>query len=159
MLPRVAAQHVALRPPQDRQAHIGVHAQKQAGLNYIGVVLPVGKMLTEQMHELAAIARELGDGDIRLTVWQNLLISGIPDGKLDRAKARLESTGLDWRASSVRAGLVACTGSQGCKFANAATKVHAEKIAAWCEPKVQLDTPVNIHVTGCKEQLCATLYR
>ena len=154
---RVATDFVAPRPKQDRQAHVGVHAQKQPGLNYIGVVLPVGKMLCEQMYELAAIARDLGDGDIRLTVWQNLLISGIADDKLEKAKARIESAGLEWRASSIRAGLVACTGSQGCKFAASATKRHAEEIAAWCEPKVVLDTPVNIHLTGCHHS-CAQHY-
>ena len=145
------------RPVQDRHAHVGVHKQKQPGLNYVGVVLPVGKMLTEQMYAIADIARDLGDGDIRLTVWQNLLISGIPDGKVEEATARIEAAGLDWRASSIRAGLVACTGSQGCKFANATTKLNAEQIAAWCEPKVSLDTPVNIHLTGCKNS-CAQHY-
>jgi ferredoxin-nitrite reductase len=156
-LPRVAAEHVAPRPAQDRHAHVGVHAQKQAGLNYIGVVLPVGKMDCEQMHELAAIARELGDGDIRLTVWQNLLLSGIPDDKLDKAKARIESTGLAWQATPIRAGLVACTGSQGCKFAAAPTKLNAQAIAAWCEPRVKLDQPINIHLTGCHNS-CAQHY-
>ena len=52
--------------------------QKQAGLHWIGVVLPVGKLTVEQMHGLAGVARDFGDGDIRLTVWQNLLISGVP---------------------------------------------------------------------------------
>lgn len=156
-LTRVDAVFVAPRPAQDRQAHIGVHPQKQAGLNYLGVVLPVGKMMCEQMYELAAIARDLGDGDIRLTVWQNLLISGIPDDKIEAAKSRIESTGLEWRASSIRAGLVACTGSQGCKFAASPTKRNAEEIAAWCESKVTLDTPVNIHLTGCHHS-CAQHY-
>ncbi len=156
-LVRVESRFVASRPVQDRQAHIGVHPQKQKGLNYVGVVLPVGKMLCEQMYELAAISRDLGDGDIRLTVWQNLLISGIPDDKLAEAKARIESTGLEWRASSIRAGLIACTGSQGCKFAASPTKRNAEEIAAWCEPRVTLDTPVNIHLTGCHHS-CAQHY-
>ena len=156
-LPRVEAAHVEPRPAQDRQAHIGVHAQKQPGLNYIGVVLPVGKMMCEQMQELAAIAGELGDGDIRLTVWQNLLISGIPDGKLESAKARIESAGFDWRASAIRAGLIACTGSQGCKFAASPTKKNAEEIAAYLEPNISLDTPVNIHLTGCHNS-CAQHY-
>ena len=156
-LARVDQGHVAPRPAQDRHAHVGVHRQKQNGLNYIGVVLPVGKMVVEQMHELAAIAGELGDGDMRLTVWQNLLISGIPDDKLERAKARIESTGLEWRASSIRAGLVACTGSQGCKFAASPTKLNAEAIAAWCEPRVELNLPVNIHLTGCHNS-CAQHY-
>lgn len=154
---RLDAAQVAPRPQHDRSAHVGVHPQKQAGLNYIGVVLPVGKLLTEQMYELAAIAQELGDGDIRLTVWQNLLLSGIPDAKLETAKARIESTGLEWRASAIRAGLVACTGSQGCKFAASPTKLNAEAIARWCEPRVELNLPVNIHLTGCHNS-CAQHY-
>ena len=156
-LPRVDGGLVEPRPVQDRQAHIGVHPQKQAALNYIGVVLPVGKMLVEQMHEIAALARDLGDGDIRLTVWQNLLISGVPDDKIEAAKARIESAGLDWRASSIRAGLVACTGSEGCKFAASPTKRNAEEIAAFLEPRVTLDLPVNIHLTGCHNS-CAQHY-
>ena len=156
-LARVAAEHVAPRPAQDRLAHVGVHRQKQDGLNYIGVVLPVGKMTVAQMRDLAALARELGDGDIRLTVWQNLLVSGIPEAKLDEAKARIEATGAAWQASSIRAGLIACTGSQGCKFAASPTKLNAEEIAAWCEPRVELDQPVNIHLTGCHNS-CAQHY-
>src|SRR5262249_59120243 len=50
---------------------------------------------------------------------------------------------------AIRAGLVACTGNVGCKFAASDTKRHAEEIARRCEPRVALDTPVNIHLTGC----------
>ena len=85
---------VAPRPVFDRSAHIGIHAQKQQGLNWIGVVLPVGRMSVAQMHGLAAIARDLGDGDLRLTVWQNLLISGVPTEKLAEAQERIEALGL-----------------------------------------------------------------
>ena len=73
---RVPAEALAPRPAFDRMAHIGVHKQKQEGLNWIGVSLPLGKVTCEQMRGLAKIAQDLGDGDIRLTVWQNLLISG-----------------------------------------------------------------------------------
>jgi ferredoxin-nitrite reductase len=140
---------VAPRPAFDRTAHIGIHAQKQQGLNWIGVVLPVGRMSVAQMHGLAAIARDLGDGDLRLTVWQNLLISGIPTEKLAEAQERIEALGLAIQTNAIRSGLVACTGNTGCKFAASDTKRHAEDIAAWCETRVALDTPVNIHLTGC----------
>jgi len=73
---RVPPEALAPRPNFDRTAHIGVHKQKQEGLNWIGVALPLGKVTCEQMRGLAKIAQDLGDGDIRLTVWQNLLISG-----------------------------------------------------------------------------------
>ncbi len=156
-LTRVPAEAIATRPIFDRAAHIGVHAQKQAGLNWIGVVFPVGKITALQMQGLAKIAQDLGDGDIRLTVWQNLLVSGVPDDKVELAKAAIEKLGLDWKASSIRAGLVACTGSKGCRFSASDTKSHAEDIARWCEARVALDGPVNIHLTGCHNS-CAQHY-
>jgi ferredoxin-nitrite reductase len=140
---------LAPRPAFDRIAHIGVHAQKQEGLNWIGIVVPVGRMSVAQMHGLAATARECGDGDLRLTVWQNLLLSGVPTEKLAEAQARIEALGLAIHTNAIRSGLVACTGNTGCKFAASDTKRHAEEIARWCETRVALDTPVNIHLTGC----------
>jgi ferredoxin-nitrite reductase len=120
-------------------------------------VVPVGRMTVAQMKGLAGIAGDLGDGDLRLTVWQNLLISGVSTAKLDAAKARIEALGLAVETNAIRAGLVACTGNTGCKFAASDTKRHAEEIAAWCETRVALDTPVNIHLTGCHHS-CAQHY-
>ncbi len=156
-LVRVGATFVAPRPAYDRLAHIGVHAQAQAGLNWIGVALPVGKLTVAQMRVIAAIARHSGDGDIRLTVWQNLLISGVPDASVDDVLANLEAIGLSAEASLLRAGLIACTGATGCKFAAAHTKEDALAIAAHCEPQIVLDQPVNIHLTGCHNS-CAQHY-
>jgi len=82
-------------------------------------------------------------------VWQNLLISGVPASKVDVARKRIEALGLAVEANALRSGLVACTGNTGCKFAASNTKGHAEEIARWCETRVALDTPVNIHLTGC----------
>ena len=140
---------VAPRPPFDRTAHIDIHPQKQHGLNWIGIVVPVGRLSVAQMRGLAATAHDLGDGDLRLTVWQNLLISGVPTDKLSAAQQRIEALGLAITTNAIRSGLVACTGNTGCKFAASDTKRHAEEIARWCETRVPLDTPVNIHLTGC----------
>ena len=153
------APHEAIRPrpPFDRAAHIGVHAQKQPGLNWIGVVLPVGKLTAAQMRGVARISQDFGDGDIRLTVWQNLLISGVPSEKIADAEAAIVSLGLATKATPIRAGLVACTGNVGCKFAASDTKRHADEIARWCEGRVEIDTPLNIHLTGCHHS-CAQHY-
>ena len=140
---------VVTRPAFSRTAHIGAHSQKQEGLNWVGVVVPVGYLSSAQMHGLAEIAGEFGDGDIRLTVWQNLLISGVPSKKLKAASAKIQSLGLAITTNAVRSGLVACTGNTGCKFAASDTKRHAEDIARWCETRLELDTPINIHLTGC----------
>jgi ferredoxin-nitrite reductase len=156
-LTRVPADAIAPRPEVDRMSHIGAHRQKQDGLNWIGVVLPVGKLTCEQMRGLAKIAQDLGDGEIRLTVWQNLLLSGVRDDNVALASAAIEQLGLAVKSSQLRAGLIACTGNAGCKFAASNTKLHAADIADWCEPRVEVDTPLNIHLTGCHHS-CAQHY-
>jgi len=156
-LVRAPAEAIAPRPAFDRMAHIGVHGQKQEGLNWIGVVLPLGKLIGDQMRGLAKIAQDLGDGDIRLTVWQNLLLSGVRDENVALATAAIEKLGLAVKASQIRAGLIACTGNAGCKFAASDTKRHAAEIGDWCERRVDIDTPLNIHLTGCHHS-CAQHY-
>ncbi len=154
---RLPDEVVKPRPEPDRLAHIGVHPQKQKGLNWIGVVLPTGRMTADEMRGLADIARRFGDGDLRLTVWQNLLISGVPDTKVADALAALAAIGLSAEATPIRAGLVACTGNTGCKFAASDTKGTAEMIAAHVEARLEMDQPVNIHLTGCHHS-CAQHY-
>ena len=156
-LTRAPADAVAPRPAFDRMAHIGVHQQKQQGLNWIGVVLPLGKLTGDQMRGLAKIAQDLGDGEIRLTVWQNLLISGVRDENVALASAAIDKLGLAVKASPIRAGLIACTGNTGCKFAASDTKRHAAEIGDWCETRLNIDTPLNIHLTGCHHS-CAQHY-
>ena len=109
------------------------------------------------MRGLAKIAQDLGDGDIRLTVWQNLLIPGVRDENVELAIAAIEAIGLAVEASQIRAGLIACTGNAGCKFAASNTKRHAAEIGDWCEPRVNIETPLNIHLTGCHHS-CAQHY-
>src|SRR6185312_3503282 len=156
-LTRAPKDAIAPRSAFGRMAHIGAHKQKQAGLNWIGVVLPVGKLTAEQMRGLARIAHDLGDGEIRLTVWQNLLLSGVRDENVALASVAIEKLGLSTKASQIRAGLIACTGNAGCKFAASDTKRHAAGIGDWCESRVDIDTPLNIHLTGCHHS-CAQHY-
>jgi ferredoxin-nitrite reductase len=156
-LARVPAEAIAPRPPQDRLGHVGVHPQKQEGYAYVGVVCPVGRLTAEQMHGLADIAKRHGSGTLRLTVWQNLLISDIPQARVEAALRAIEALGLGWRAGPVRAGLVACTGNAGCKFSASDTKRHASALADWLEARIAIDRPLNIHLTGCHHS-CAQHY-
>ena len=145
------------RGPVGKHVHVDVHPQRQSGLSYVGVALPVGRLQANQMRALAEIADRFGSGTIRLTVWQNVIISDIADENLEPVKAAIEAPGLHWQATSFRAGLVACTGSAGCKYAAADTKKHALAIARHLESKLELDQPINIHVTGCQHS-CAQHY-
>ncbi len=133
----------------DRWAHVDVHSQKQPGLSYVGVVLPVGRVTSLQCRGLAKIASRFGSSSIRLTVWQNLIIPDIANVDIESVQRSIEELGLGWRTSSFRAGLVACTGSAGCKFAAADTKKHSMILAEYLEERFELDQPINIHFTGC----------
>jgi ferredoxin-nitrite reductase len=156
-LRRAAGAEVAPRPMADKGGHIGVHDQKQAGLNYLGLVLPVGRLTSEQMRGLAEISERFGSGTLRLTVWQNLLVSDVADCDVGVCIAAINALGLGVEASAIRRGLVACTGNAGCKFSASNTKGHALKLADYLEARLAVDLPINIHLTGCHHS-CAQHY-
>jgi ferredoxin-nitrite reductase len=72
-------------------------------------------------------------------------------------KRNLVRMGFHHEASSIMGGVVACTGNAGCKFASTATKAQGIELAKHLEKKVQLDQPINIHLTGCPNS-CAQHY-
>ncbi|MEO9649124.1 MAG: NirA family protein [Roseobacter sp.] len=149
--------HDAPRGSIDRSGHIGVHPQCEAGLNYIGLAQEVGHLSAEQMRRIGAVAQRFGKNDVRLTVWQNTLIPHIADADVDAAAASLAELGLGHSATSFAAGAVACTGKAGCKLGLAFTKQNATSIVRHLEGKFSLDSPINIHLTGCPNS-CAQHY-
>jgi ferredoxin-nitrite reductase len=109
------------------------------------------------MRALADIADRWGSGELRLTVWQNLILPNVPTAHLDDVTNALLAAGLDYRAGRVLSGTVACTGSQGCRFAATDTKSHAVALAATLDKLAIIDQPINLHVTGCHNS-CAQHY-
>jgi ferredoxin-nitrite reductase len=151
-----ASQCVPPSPPI-RHGHIGAYKQSKRGLNYIGVVIPVGRMKPKQMRRLAELAANYGTGELRLTPWQNLLLPNIPDGFVETVKRSLVRLGFHHESTAISGGLVACTGNTGCKWAATNTKGQALELARYLEKRVQLDQPINIHLTGCQHS-CAQHY-
>jgi ferredoxin-nitrite reductase len=146
-----------LRVAIDRAGHIGVHPQRQSGLRYVGVSVPVGRLPAAQMRALADIADKFGNGELRLTVWQNLLVPNIPTDRLEMAVESLRAAGLDYSAGAVLRGTVACTGNRGCRYSATDTKTHAVELASMLDARFKIDQPVNLHVTGCPHS-CAQHY-
>jgi ferredoxin-nitrite reductase len=138
-------------------SHVGEFPQKQRGLNYIGATCPVGQVTPRQMLRLAELADSYGSGEIRLTVWQNLLIPNVPDAFVQSLKRALEKAGFSTRQSNHSSGVIACTGNQFCKYAQSNTKGHALELIKYLEKRLELDRPVNIHFTGCPNS-CAQHY-
>ena len=114
--------------PEVPHAHVGVHAQKQAGMNWVGVYVPVGLLQSEEARVIADVSERYGSGEMRLTIYQNIIIPNIPDDQLEAAKAALAEGGLRCEASLIRGGVAACTGNRYCKFASSDTKGHALEV-------------------------------
>lgn len=145
------------RPPSLKHGHIGVYRQRQPGRNYLGVVVPVGILSVRQMERIADLAANYGSGHIRLTPWQNLIIPDLPDAFVDTVQRQVVRIGLHHEASHIAGGLVACTGSTGCKWAATDTKGHGLALAQHLGKRVSLDQPINLHLTGCPNS-CAQHY-
>ena len=135
---------------QAKSDHIGIHPQREAGLNYVGLVVPVGRITAGQMLEVARLADTYGNGEIRLTAEQNLIIPNVPDELLPALE--LEPLLAEFRPnpSPVMRGLVSCTGIDYCHFALVDTKSLALKTSQHLEKTVDGDLPpLSINWSGC----------
>jgi ferredoxin-nitrite reductase len=133
----------------DKRDHVGVYAQKQEELNYVGLHIPVGRLQGEEMVELARLAEVYGSGEIRLTVEQNVLIVNVKNDRLQPLlqEPLLEKFSIN-PAPLVRE-LVSCTGAQFCNFALVETKQQGLKIAKELAADLDVPNKVRMHWTGC----------
>jgi ferredoxin-nitrite reductase len=134
----------------DKRDHIGIHAQKQPGLNYVGLHVPVGRLLAQDMFDLARIADVYGSGEIRLTVEQNVIIPNVPDSRVAAlTREPLVQTRFTTQPENLSRALVSCTGAQFCNFALIETKNRAVAFIQELEEELYCPQPVRIHWTGC----------
>lgn len=133
----------------DKYDHIGASKQKQVGLNFVGLHIPIGRLYAQDMFDLARMAEVYGSGEMRFTVEQNLIIPNIPDSRLEAflQEPLLERFSLDPENLSRR--LVSCTGSQFCGFALIETKNRALAMIKALEAELEVSQSVRIHWTGC----------
>ncbi len=151
-LTRLAADSPVQEPrafSQQGHGHVGIHAQKQEGLFYLGAQVPVGQLTDRQLERVADIADSYGSGEARLTVWQNLIVPNVREAFVASAAKALKKAGFPTEQSNLRSGFVACTGNRYCKYAATDTKGHAIRVMNELDKRLQLDRPVNIHFTGC----------
>ena len=129
--------------------HIGVFRQKQAGLNYVGLCVPVGRITTDQLLEVARLAEAYGNGEIRFTPSQNLIIPNVPDRKIGDLTAEPLLRELRYEPSGIMRGLVSCTGIDYCNLAIIETKNRALRIAKTLEQALPRTNEVTVHWSGC----------
>jgi ferredoxin-nitrite reductase len=133
----------------EKRDHIGVFPQKQAGLNFVGLHIPVGRLEAKDFFELARLAEVYGTGEVRLTVEQNVIIPHIADAKIDALLSEPLLEKFSINPGKLRGALVSCTGAQYCNFALIETKQYAVSIVDSLQAKVSVPKSVRIHWTGC----------
>ncbi|RKU16980.1 ferredoxin--nitrite reductase [Candidatus Poribacteria bacterium] len=134
---------------KNKTDHTGIFSQKEPYLNYVGLVVPVGRITTTQLFEVARLADEYGNGDIRLTQGQNLIIPNVPDAEIGALTAEPLLQELRYDPSEVMRGMVSCTGIDYCHFSLIETKERAMEAIRHLEAKLGNTKPLTIHWSGC----------
>ena len=127
----------------------GVNKQKQAGLNYVGLSIPLGRLDADEIEQLAALAEQYGDGSLRTTNSQNMMLLNIPDGQVEKLLAEQVLTRLTPFPAPFTALAVCCTGTQFCPLGIAETKQRAAAILAYLDKQIKLPEPLVLHISGC----------
>jgi sulfite reductase (ferredoxin) len=138
-------------PPDDvYRDHVGIHAQKQPGLSYVGAVVLRGRITADQMQAAADLAERFAGGELRATNMQNLLVVNVPTIHADELARQLDAIGLRVRGSSFARGTVACSGTEFCKLAITETKSFSRWLVEELEERLPgFDQHLKLHVTGC----------
>jgi len=140
-----------------RHDHAGVHPQRQPGRSYVGAVVPVGRMTGDQLVEAARLAEEYGDGNVRLGIDQNFVLSGVADDRVADLLDEPLLTAFSFDVGPFTRGVAACTGNEFCRYAVTETKQQAVELARRLDASLGSlapDSPVRriplrVHVSGC----------
>jgi sulfite reductase (ferredoxin) len=130
--------------------HIGIRQQRQPGLSSVGASVLNGRLSGDQLIKLADLAEKYGNGSLRATIGQNILIVNVPDRETAGLVVELNTLGLNVDVSPFWRGAIACTGTEFCKLAIAETKGFNTWLVAELEERLPgFDQQIRLHVTGC----------
>ncbi|MBE9092175.1 ferredoxin--nitrite reductase [Microcystis aeruginosa LEGE 11464] len=133
----------------EKRDHLGVFPQKQEGLSYIGLCVPVGRLFADDMFDLARIAEVYGSGELRLTVEQNVIIPNIAAENMPTLLTEPLLAKFTPNPTPLQRALVSCTGAQFCNFALIETKNKAVDLISQLDAELNIPRGVRIHWTGC----------
>ncbi|MCU4972175.1 ferredoxin--nitrite reductase [Halobacteria archaeon AArc-m2/3/4] len=132
--------------------HVGVHDQKQEGLKYVGLNVPIGRLPAEDAIELADLADEYGSGELRLTRRQNPVVVDVHEDDLEDLLAEPLLEDYQPEPSPFERGAMACTGTEFCSIALTETKGRMARMLRWLNANVELPEDVGkikMHYSGC----------
>jgi sulfite reductase beta subunit-like hemoprotein len=94
-----------------------VRPQRQPGYSVVTVTVPLGDLSSGRLRALALLAREHGEGAVRTTAGQNLVLRWIPNDRIGRVHADLRILGLASPDPDSLADVTSCPGAESCKLA------------------------------------------
>ncbi|MDG7038452.1 MAG: nitrite/sulfite reductase [Nitrososphaerota archaeon] len=138
-------------PPTSGREHIGVNRQKQGNRYYVNFPVQGGVLTCEQMFQIASIAERFGRPEIRLTPFQNLILSGIERKNVTTVIDKMEKIGLSLKASPFSWTVLSCAGGF-CSKAPESIEGRTYDIVKHIEKKFPTslkDMNINIFISGC----------
>jgi ferredoxin-nitrite reductase len=146
---RYRGDHIGVHP---QKPSYGVEGKKKGSLFYVGLNVTVGRLVAEGLVGLADLADRYGDGTIRLTTDQNVILAGVSQEALDDLLAEPLLQVHSPNPRPFERGVVACTGTEFCRFAIVETKARASTWARMMDDRFasHMDGQVvRMHMSGC----------
>jgi ferredoxin-nitrite reductase len=127
----------------------GVHPQKQPGLNYVGLNIPLGRTSADEFDGLADLADHYGSGSVRTANTQNVILTDVPDDKVEDLLKEPLLKRLSPFPKTFEGYAVSCTGIEFCNLALTETKGFLKEVVNFLDQEIRLDEPIRIHINGC----------
>jgi sulfite reductase beta subunit-like hemoprotein len=138
-----------LPAPGPFRDHIGTHPQRQPGFFTVGAPVHLGLASGDQLIAVADLAESLG-GDVRLTRQQNLIVTNVPEARVDETVAALGSIGFPLETNGIRATAIGCTGEPHCNFSVTETKTRLDSLVVHLEERFGENIAgLRLHLDGC----------
>jgi ferredoxin-nitrite reductase len=133
-----------------RKDHVGIYRQKQPGMSYVGIKVPVGRIGAADVSRVATLAERYGTGEVRISPGQGLIIPNVADRKLGDLTEDTFVKQFSYNPTPIQRGLISCVGNDYCNLAVIETKSRALQTAAALEAKLgDRLKPITMHWSGC----------
>jgi sulfite reductase (NADPH) hemoprotein beta-component len=153
--PRPPAATPLRLPEADRAARFfrgNVIPQRQAGYSMVRITLPLGDISGAHLRAVARLAEAYGDGTLRTTHGQDLLLRWVANDDVPTVHAALVAIDLSHTDADTLVDVTSCPGAESCKLAVTQSRGVAALVNEHFAARVSLIDevgPLDVRVSGC----------
>ncbi len=136
----------------DEWAADSVRPQKQNGFSAIVIRLPLGDISAAQFRALAQLCVQFGDGEVRMTNEQNIVMRWVPNARLPALHRELARVGLARIGANTLADVTSCPGATSCKLAVTSSKGLGAVLTELLDNRpdlVRAAKGLDVKISGC----------